>query len=61
MVCPKCLASKAKVIDTREKKGNYKYRRYKCRACGERFSTMEVVYEARAGTVPYAYAPKEVE
>lgn len=51
MICPNCGSSQTKVVDSRERDG-YRYRRYHCRECFERFTTTEMTYQPKKGTKP---------
>lgn len=42
MICPYCGSDNTKVYDSRQYP-DYRWRRYKCRNCEERFATKEVV------------------
>ena len=44
----KCTHNRSRTIDSR-KKGEYVYRRYSCDSCGHRWTTVEVVVEAKRG------------
>ena len=41
MICPYCNADNSKVINSRQQDG-YRWRRYKCLSCGERYTTREI-------------------
>lgn len=45
MICPNCNSDQSMVIDSRQMP-QYRYRRQKCLACGERFSTKEIVVDS---------------
>lgn len=47
MKCPYCGADKTDVIDSRQQ-GYVRWRRHKCRKCGERFTTQERVVIKKA-------------
>jgi transcriptional repressor NrdR len=42
MLCPKCGSDDGKVVDTRARPDGKTRRRYLCKHCGNRFSTVEV-------------------
>lgn len=44
MICPNCRSAETYIKDSRDQ-GEYRRRRYVCRACGERFSTREYAVE----------------
>lgn len=41
-----CEHPHADCVDTKRRAGGYRYRRYRCRDCGERFSTVELRIDA---------------
>ncbi len=49
MICPYCDSDQTRVKDSRQGDDG-RYRRYLCLACGERFSTVEQAFAARART-----------
>lgn len=47
--CPACQTQDSKVLETRWRDGpGVTYRRRECRACGRRYTTVEVVVEANS-------------
>lgn len=49
LLCPKCQGQHLSVVDSRNRKDNeYVYRRRKCKDCGYRFPTVEIVDEQYA-------------
>ena len=46
MICPLCNENNSRVIDSRQF-GYVRWRRYLCRACGQRFTTREYEYKAK--------------
>jgi hypothetical protein len=42
MLCPECK-KKMKCVETRDRRSVSVYRRYRCRSCGKRFSSKEVL------------------
>ena len=47
MNCPYCNSDKSEVIDKRNRKIGYIWRRRKCLECGKNFSTREIVVHER--------------
>lgn len=44
MNCPYCNSNEHKVVDKRNRKKDFIWRRRKCLDCGGKFSTKEIVY-----------------
>lgn len=57
MICRKCNSPNTYVVNSREK-GSLRRRRYRCDACGERFTTLES-YEKDALFVNGSWVNKE--
>jgi transcriptional regulator NrdR family protein len=45
MKCPKCNSDNVAVVDSRERPDGKRRRRYLCKDCNSRFSTLEVTVE----------------
>lgn len=45
MYCTKCGSSQVYIIDSRDRDGNERRRRYECTACKNRFTTIERIVE----------------
>lgn len=61
--CPACGAMGASVVDSRPRE-NLRLRRYRCEACGKRFSTVEIgmeVYEKLVRAVKLYMKEKQPE
>lgn len=51
LMCPECGKRKAKVIDSRtDGKGSFRRRRYQCKHCSHRFSTVEIIVKLKKST-----------
>ena len=50
MICEKCSSGETQVINSRLAKGNTRRRQHKCKDCGFRFATLEMVVKDKTKT-----------
>ena len=55
MICPKCKSQNIRVYDSFPSEDDYVFRRRKCKDCGEKFRTVELVMEGDS-TLKYKFS-----